>query len=80
MTQVNMFQAKTDLSKLIVSLENKDEDRIVIARDGNPVAVLTLYTPEPKERALGKYNGKYTLPDDIDACNDEVLSLMGGLS
>ena len=79
MTQVNMFQAKTDLSKLIVSLENKDEDKIIIARDGNPVAVLTLYTPEPQERKLGKYNGKYSLPDDIDDCNDEVLSLMGGL-
>lgn len=77
MTQVNIFQAKTELSKLIVSLERKEEDRIIIARDGTPVALLTLYTPETGRRKLGIFNGKYTIPDDIDECNEEVLDLMG---
>ncbi len=78
MTQVNIFQAKTELSKLIVSLENGEQDQIVIARGGKPVAVLKCYEPPKKKRKLGIMNGKYRLPDDLDACNDEVFSLMGG--
>ena len=78
MTQVNMFQAKTDLSKLIRSLEQGEQDVIVIARDGKPVAELKLYYPEHQEIELGRYKGKYHIPDDIDECNDEVLSLLGG--
>ncbi|SEF65757.1 Antitoxin Phd_YefM, type II toxin-antitoxin system [Eubacterium ruminantium] len=76
MTQVNMFQAKTELSKLILSLENKENDRIIIARDGKPVAVLQLYTPEKKKVEIGKFDGKYHIPKDIDECNDEILALM----
>ena len=67
MTQVNMFQAKTDLSKLIRSLEQGEQDVIVIARDGKPVAELKLYYPEHQEIELG-----------IDECNDDVFSLLGG--
>ena len=38
--QVNIFDAKTDLSKLIKMLENKEEESITIARNGRPVAKL----------------------------------------
>ena len=78
MTQVNMFQAKTELSKLIASLEKKEQDQILIARDGKPVAVLMLYIPEDGKRRLGLFNGKYDIPDDIDACNDDVFNMMSG--
>lgn len=78
MTQVNIFQAKTELSKLIASLEKKENDRIIIARDGTPVAVLQLYQPEKKSIELGKFDGKYEIPADIDAGNDEILMLMEG--
>ena len=79
MTQVNMYKAKTELSKLIVMLENKEEEQIIIARDGVPVAALSLYEPPIQHIELGKFEGKYEVPDDIDFCNDDVLSLMGGL-
>ena len=78
MNQVNIFQAKTDLSRLILSLEKREQDKIIIARDGVPVAMLSLYEPQSKKRLLGKFNGKFSLPDDLDACNDEVLELLGG--
>lgn len=29
------------------------------------------------KRVLGLANGKYIIPDDIDACNDEILELFG---
>lgn len=78
MTQVNMLQAKTDLSKLIVMLENKEAEEILIARNGVPVATLSLYNPPKHHIDLGKFDGKYNVPDDIDECNDDVLKLMGG--
>ena len=80
MDQVNVFQAKTDLSKLIRKLETKEEQEIVIARNGTPIAVLTLYKPKQTSRRIGKFNGKYEIPDDIDESNDEVLELMGEMA
>ena len=77
MNQVNIFQAKTDLSKLIVSLENHEEDEIIIARGGTPVAVLKAYIPAVPQREIGKYNGKFIIPDDIDESNDEILQMFG---
>ncbi len=79
MTQVNIFKAKTDLSKLIMSLETKEQDQIIIARAGKPVAVLLPYSGSKKKRELGKYDGKYDIPDDFDEFNDEILDLLGGL-
>ena len=38
MLQVNMFQAKTELSKLIKALEDDEHESVVIARNGQPVA------------------------------------------
>ena len=81
MLQVNMFQAKTDLSKLIKSLEDEEHKSIVIARNGKPVAKLTLCDASDTGRIeLGKFEGKFHVPDDIDECNDEVLALMEGRS
>ncbi len=28
-------------------------------------------------RVVGKYNGKYVVPDDIDFCNDEIAEMFG---
>ena len=61
MKQVNIFDAKTELSKLIKMLESKEEDRIVIARNGVPIAQLMLY--EQKKSAIKLGIGKGILPD-----------------
>lgn len=29
------------------------------------------------KRVVGKYNGKYDIPDDIDFCNDEIAKMFG---
>jgi hypothetical protein len=28
-------------------------------------------------RVIGKFNGKYDVPDDIDFCNDEIAKMFG---
>ncbi len=63
MPQVNIYEAKTQLSKL-VERAAKGED-IVIAKNGEPVAVLV--APErvaPAKREFGFLKGKLRLPTD----------------
>ena len=42
MTQINMLEAKTDLSALVKMLETKQEDVIYLARNGKAVVQMTL--------------------------------------
>jgi prevent-host-death family protein len=50
-TQVNIHEAKTHLSRLIERVEAGE--RIVIARAGKPVAVLSAIEGRPAKRAPG---------------------------
>lgn len=71
MVQVNIYEAKTQLSKL-VERAARGED-IVIARNGEPVAVLV--APEriaPAKREFGFLKGKMaTMSDDEWRASDE---------
>lgn len=62
---VNIFEAKTQLSKLIEMAE-KGED-VVIARAGKPVARLTRLEPAKKPIRFGGLKGKIWIADDFDA-------------
>lgn len=73
MGSVNVHQAKTSLSRLLVDVE-KGED-IVIARAGKPVARLTKVLDDGTARALGRDAGLFCVPEDFDApLPDEVLA------
>ncbi len=45
-----MYEAKTNFSKLIQSLEDKQEDEIIIARNGKPVAKIVLINKNVDKR------------------------------
>lgn len=77
MTQVNMLQAKTNLSKLVGMLLNGEEDVIYIARNGEAVAQLTRIEPKPRKK-IGVAKGKITIPDDFDAWDSEVENMFSG--
>lgn len=63
MKVVNVHEAKTQLSKLLESVE--DGEDVVIARAGTPVARLV---PVPTgERRPGRLKGKIAIGDDFDA-------------
>lgn len=66
MVQVNMFEAKTDLSKLVRMLESHEEDVIYIARNGVEIAQLTLISRPDVSKRIGIAEGKLILPDDFD--------------
>jgi prevent-host-death family protein len=70
MTQVNIHEAKTHLSKLLERVQNGEE--IVIARSGKPVAVLAPIQEKPKEpRKLGGWEGQVWISDDFDEFTDQ---------
>lgn len=77
MTQVNMLQAKTNLSKLVSMLLSGEEDVIYIAKNGEAVAQLTRIEPKPKKK-IGVAKGKITVPDDFDKWDSEVESMFDG--
>jgi antitoxin (DNA-binding transcriptional repressor) of toxin-antitoxin stability system len=81
MQPVDMLDAKVSLSRLFEDVEQGREREIIIARNGKPAARLVPIDPAPAERRIGVAKGKFEVPDDIDAHNDEVARLFqGGVS
>ncbi len=78
MRKVNMLEAKTNLSRLVQSLETGAEDMIHIARNGTPVAQLTLIRSVPAAQRIGIAKGKFTVPDDFDRWDEEIAHMFGG--
>lgn len=78
MTAINMLQAKSNLSRLVESIEQGREREIVIARNGRPAAKLVALSSAPAGSRIGVAKGLFDVPDDIDAHNDEVAALFLG--
>lgn len=73
MTQYNMYEAKTQLSRISKILENKEEDYVVISRNGKPVLKITLYDNSSRDGFVGCAKGMFSIPnnfDDIDIESD----------
>ena len=77
MTQVNMLEAKTNLSRLIHTLELREEDAIVIARGNKPVAKITLIEEQPATSRIGIAKGKIFYTDAFDECDLKIAELFG---
>ena len=78
MTQVNMLEAKTDLSKLVKMLETKQEDVIYLARNGIAVAQMTLIPKNQGKKRIGVAEGKFKVPEMFDEWDKEVEDMFGG--
>lgn len=65
MPTVNIFEAKTQLSKLIEMAERGED--VVIARAGKPVVRITRLEPAKKSIRFGGLKGKIWIADDFDA-------------
>ena len=77
MITVNVHEAKTHLSRLLVRIDAGEE--VVIARAGKPVARLTPYHGPSERREFGKDAGVLTVPEDFDQpLPDDVLGEFEG--
>ncbi len=77
MVQVNVHDAKTYLSRLLVRVEAGEE--VVIARNGRPVARLVSCRPQPRPR-FGSWKGRIALDDSFfdPLPEDELAAWEGG--
>ena len=72
MKQVDVIN-ESDLSELVNMLEAREEDVIYLAKDGVPVAQLTLINSgKPPKRRLGVAKGELALPDGFDEMFDAM--------
>ena len=78
MLQVNILEAKTDLSRLIKLIESGKEDNIIIARYGKPVVKMSIYNDSPVSNRIGIAKGTSEPPADFDRDNGEIEALFGG--
>ena len=74
--QVNVFEAKTEFSKLIRLIESKREDSITVARNGKPVVKIVPVESVPVSKRIGVAKGKFIVPDDFDADNEEIAAML----
>lgn len=77
MATINIYDAKTQLSKLVErAAAGKD---VIIARGGKPVARLTRLVQPPRELRFGVLKGKVKVAKDFDApLSAEVLAQFEG--
>lgn len=79
MEEVNVYDAKTHLSRLINRAEAGEE--IVITRHGRPVARLIPIVKQGQPRKLGSLRGKVRMSDDFDQpLPEEVMAGFEGSS
>lgn len=78
MSTVNMHEAKTNLSRLVDSIENGSEAEIIIARNGRPAARLVALEKARRPVRFGLAKGKFTYPDDFDADNPMIEAMFNG--
>lgn len=64
MAEVNVYEAKTQLSRLLNRAEAGED--IVITRHGRPVARLAPVSQERPQRTLGRLRGRIHLSADFD--------------
>ena len=77
MIQVNVHEAKTQLSRLLEAVEAGEA--VVIARAGVPIAVLSRFEGIPlARRRLGLFAGQATIHEDFDILPVELLQGLSG--
>jgi prevent-host-death family protein len=76
MRSVNVHEAKSQLSRLLERVEAGE--RIVIARAGQPVAVLIRYAEANQRRSLGLFAGEARMAPDFDAMPDDMAAAFEG--
>ena len=77
---VNMLEAKTHLARLVEAIESREATKVVIARNGRPVARLTALQGPARPRRLGVARGQFTVPESIDAANPLIAKLFEQVS
>lgn len=75
MRQVNIHEAKTNLSRLIEQAVKGES--FVIAKSGKPMVTVSAYAPPPDPaKRVGFLKGRLEVPDDFDSMGGEEIRAM----
>ena len=75
MQQVNIHEAKTNLSKLIEQAVNGKP--FIIAKSGKPMVTVSAYTPPPDfSQRVGFLKGLLEVPEDFDSMGGKEIQAM----
>ena len=79
MIEINIHEAKTNLSRLLSRVAAGEE--IIIAKAGKPIARLVPFRKPKGKRPLGMDKGLFQVPEDFDApLPDDLLAAFEGES
>lgn len=78
MMQIDMSEAQTDLPELIQLLETRQEEVILITKDGEPVAEMKLTQRQSVSKRIGVAKGKLNILYDFDKWDDEIEDMFNG--
>ncbi len=67
---VNIYDAKTQFSRLVARAESGEE--VTITRNGRPVAVLSPFRPRRHHRTPGAWAGRIVIHSDFDELGEDV--------
>jgi prevent-host-death family protein len=76
MHQVNMHEAKSQLSKLVDEVQSGEE--VIIAKSGKPVARLVPYEERKAPRKPGRWRGRVWIAEDFDETPREIIEAFEG--
>jgi prevent-host-death family protein len=75
MRQVNIHEAKTNLSRLIERAVNGEP--FIIAKSGKPMVTVSAYTPPPDPaRRSGFLRDRLNIPEDFDSMGREAIQAL----
>lgn len=75
---VNVFEAKSTLSRLVEAVESGAVPEIVIARNGKPAARIVPIAPQPAGQRIGVAKGRFRIPDPDPAEDAAIRRLFEG--
>lgn len=76
MQQINVYDAKTHLSRLLDQVAQGEE--ILIARAGKPVAKLVPYREDEQPRVPGAWRGRVRIAPDFDDLPPDLAAAFAG--
>ena len=76
MHTVNVYEAKTHLSRLLEQVAAGEE--IVIARAGRPLAKLVAYREDESPREPGYWRGRVHIDEDFDVLPNSIAAAFRG--
>jgi prevent-host-death family protein len=76
MRTINVYEAKTHLSRLLAAVASGEE--IIITRAGKPLAKLIPYQEAEQPREPGYWRGRVRIASDFDALPESLAAAFRG--